>query len=395
MTAVTAQPPASTAPASSARSTDFLDGLRGLAAFYVMMHHLRYLLHEGYSDSHGMAGYTRIQKLEQYGMSIFRYGHEAVIFFFVLSGFVIHLRAAQGFKAKGAAATLGAGGYFYRRVRRLYPPLLFALLVTFAFDLWGMHLGFPIYSGQTHYSLINTTIIPDHRISTVFGNLAFVMDTTFQNHYIAVFGVDGPLWSLKYEWWFYASYPVFWWLARRSIGLATAVLSGLFVASFFPAIWPLELAREVFSMMLIWWMGALVAEIYVGRIALGLWRGAFLTLFLLPCMAMPMPLWMWGLGFSGLICLGLAWREGGGRLAVLARLEWLGAMSYTLYVCHFPLAVFMGGWLLSRSPTGEFPRSFVPVGVGALLILAFCYAAHFVVERPFTGPVRSKKAIAA
>jgi peptidoglycan/LPS O-acetylase OafA/YrhL len=313
----------------------------------------------------------------------------------VLSGFVIHLRAAQGFKVKGAAATLGAGGYFYRRIRRLYPPLLFALLVTFAFDRWGMHLGFPIYGGQTHYSLINETIVPDHRVSTLLGNLAFIMEEPPAQHYVPVFGVDGPLWSLKYEWWFYASYPIFWWMARRSIGLATAVLSGLFVASYFPAIWPLELAREVFSMMLIWWMGALVAEIYVGRIAVGLWRGAVLTLFLLPCLARPMPLWMWGLGFSGLICLGLGWRERGGKLAVLARLDWLGAMSYTLYVCHFPLAVFMGGWLLRRSPTGEFPRSFVPVGVGALLIVAFCYAAHFVVERPFTGPVRSKKRMAA
>ena len=36
-----------------------------------------------------------------YCFSLFRYGHEAVLFFFVLSGFVIHLRYARRMAEQG------------------------------------------------------------------------------------------------------------------------------------------------------------------------------------------------------------------------------------------------------------------------------------------------------
>src|ERR1700722_10771871 len=94
----TVPPPGGQKPAWDARSTLFLDGLRGLAALYVAMHHAFWLLQEGYTAGYlaHPAAYSRAQKIVALASSsIFRLGHEAVLFFFVLSGFVIHLRYAR------------------------------------------------------------------------------------------------------------------------------------------------------------------------------------------------------------------------------------------------------------------------------------------------------------
>src|SRR6516164_10849165 len=137
-----AEPPASTGStdggirASRARERRsrlaFLDGLRGLAAFYVMVGHARWLLWEGYSDGYKLhpERYSTMGKIIVHLLSAFRWGHEAVIFFFVLSGFVIHLRYAAGL-ANGSRDRFDFWPYFVRRARRLYPPLLAALAVTF------------------------------------------------------------------------------------------------------------------------------------------------------------------------------------------------------------------------------------------------------------------------
>ena len=84
----------------------FLDGLRGLAAFYVVVGHARWLLWEGYSEGFQKhpASYSAINKALAYFLSLFKYGNEAVLFFFVLSGFVIHLRYARRMAEQGAAA---------------------------------------------------------------------------------------------------------------------------------------------------------------------------------------------------------------------------------------------------------------------------------------------------
>src|SRR5436305_726448 len=62
-------------------STRFLDGMRGLAAFYVLMRHVTWVPN---SDDITPTWRTIHHALAH----VFRYGHMAVIFFFVLSGFV-------------------------------------------------------------------------------------------------------------------------------------------------------------------------------------------------------------------------------------------------------------------------------------------------------------------
>jgi peptidoglycan/LPS O-acetylase OafA/YrhL len=375
------------APALRARAHQsklaFLDGLRGLAAFYVMVGHARWLLWEGYSEGYRRHPdhYSLAGKVIVHAAVAFRWGHEAVIFFFVLSGFVIHLKYAKRVAAQGTAAVFDLGPYLYRRARRLYPPLIVALLVTLGLDLWGQHLQLATAHGTTLYDSINVNVGWNHRPITALRNLVFIMDP--------VFGSDGPLWSLNYEWYFYLLYPLVFLISRRSPHRATLLLIVLSAVGFAP-IWPRSWMwlRGVFQLMIVWWFGALLADRFAGR-----FRVRYATLSWLTPALLVVPFWRWdtfvrdiivGLGFTGLIAACFAALEKGRSLELLARLRPLGTMSYTLYVVHFPILVFMSGMLM-RSSGGRLPEHFGWVGAGIALCTALAYAAHFVVERPFTS----------
>jgi peptidoglycan/LPS O-acetylase OafA/YrhL len=361
----------------------FLDGLRGLAAFYVMVGHARWLLWEGYSEGFQKhpASYSAINKMLMYSFSLFKYGHEAVLFFFVLSGFVIHLRYAQRLAEQGTAARFDWLQFIWRRARRLYPPLLAAIGLSFILDSIGKTNGFSIYHQTTPYPVINANVVSHLDGVTLLGNLAFLMNT-----YVPVFGCNGPLWSLKYEWWFYMIYPAFWWISRRSILLATGLMAALFAASFFPALWPVRLLHDVFSMMLAWWLGALLADVFAGRIQ---WRWEWVAVasIFLAILTMPWKGYFHDLGvgfcFAALLACGFFLEERNVRLKLLEWLKPLGDMSYTLYVTHFPILVLAGGWLMSRSPKGTLPTHFGWVFCGMAVTMTVAYGLHFIVERPF------------
>jgi peptidoglycan/LPS O-acetylase OafA/YrhL len=373
------------ARAGSSSKLAALDGMRGLAACYVMLGHARWLLWEGYSEGylHHPDHYSSVGKLLVTMSAAFRWGHEAVIFFFVLSGFVIHLKYAQRLAAEGARGRFDPGGYAFRRARRLYPPLALAMFVTLVLDVLGKRLGLPTASGTTSYAMINANVGTDHRPITALRNLVFIMDP--------VFGSDGPLWSLGYEGYFYLLYPLVFLVARRAPRSATALVAAMSVVGFTP-IWPPSLfwLRGVFQLMIVWWLGALLAARYVEAppAAFARLRWLAVVLLLVPIKHGDPVLRdiAIGLGFVGLLSACLDQIERGRRpgwLATLERLRPVGAMSYTLYVLHFPILVFMSGCLMKRSG-GPLPEHFGWAAAGVMLSMLLAYALHFAVERPFT-----------
>ena len=377
------------------KSLAFLDGLRGLAALWVLLHHARWLLWEGWEnfarDAHA---YSALGRTFAYTLVPLRYGHEAVLFFFVLSGFVIHLGYAKRLAAEGKNARFDWPHYFIRRARRLYPPLVFAMLLTLALDAAGAAQGWSIYSSTTPYGLINTAIGHDHSTAVGLGNLAFLMQSWFP-----CWGSNGPLWSLHYEWWFYMLYPALWAVSRRSAKAAAFVVTLLFALSWLPgpdAGYTFFVAR-IFTALFTWWLGALLADTYAGRIRVR-WSALAPFALLLPVLPLALPMlarhwaplangWLpdtfYGLGFAGLFACCFALREHGRTLNFLGKLKPLGDMSYTLYIVHMPLLVFLSGWLMSRSPAGVLPRHFGWAAVGSLVCLFVAWLAHFVVEKPF------------
>lgn len=367
----------------------FLDGIRGIAAVYVMVGHARWLLWEGYLNfkSHPES-YSFVDTALMYLLSLFRFGHEFVLLFFVLSGFVIHFSYS---KKLGTATTyrLDWRQYFFRRLKRIYPPFLFALAFTFLLDQIGSYFGFSIYAGTTNYPSINTNVgNPNHEIPTLLGNLAFLY-----KEYFPVFGTNGPSWSLKFEWWFYMLYPAFFLLSRKHIYYSTALVIGLYVLTFYPALWKENFFREIFGSLICWWLGVVLAEVSTKRLNFNLIGFAAFTLvscglcYLLPQNSQNIDLRV-GLLFTAILALLLWMNQKRTSMKLLTMLKPLGDFSYTLYIIHFPILVLMSG-ILSKYLGGSLPTHSYYIFVGIAVCIFVAYMVHFIVEVPF---IKSKSA---
>lgn len=111
-------------------------------------------------------------------------GNDAVMVFFVLSGFVIAYVADQ------KETTLKA--YCISRLCRLYSVAAPALLLTVILDSLGSRMAPELYDGWWFRA--------DFPIWRVLANLCFVNELWFTS--IRPFS-NGPFWSLGYEFWYY------------------------------------------------------------------------------------------------------------------------------------------------------------------------------------------------
>ena len=83
----------------------FLDGLRGLAALYVLFFHV-------------FTKGDEVLSTNNFFLNFLRFGHEAVVMFIVLSGFVLTLPLI---KSKQLKIEDGEIGFIKRRARRILP----------------------------------------------------------------------------------------------------------------------------------------------------------------------------------------------------------------------------------------------------------------------------------
>jgi len=143
----------------------YLDLVRFLAALVVLLHHLSDLLFS--SD-----------------MRIFNIGHEAVVVFFVLSGYVISYSA----KVKD----YGCKEYFIARFSRIYSVAIPAIILTIILDYIGTTICRHCY--QDIYVALDYPVIRLLASITFTGELWFISILSFSNI---------PFWSIHYEVFFY------------------------------------------------------------------------------------------------------------------------------------------------------------------------------------------------
>ena len=104
-----------------------LDGLRGLAALFVVLHHVWLTV---WPLEYGLAPVGSAALLT----GVFAFGHFAVAVFIVLSGFCLTLPVARAGELRG-----GARRFFRRRARRILPPYYAALALSLL--LLGVAVG--------------------------------------------------------------------------------------------------------------------------------------------------------------------------------------------------------------------------------------------------------------
>lgn len=172
-----------------------LDYLRVIAANLVVLGHLRALL---FVDYHQLLPENQNISSKLFYL-VTSWGHEAVIIFFVLSGFLV-----GGTTVNQGAHRLRLTEYFIKRISRLSVPLIPALLLTWGIDFCLSYHHPEILQGQ-YFDLFNSgpNSAYDRSLKTFVGNVFFL-----QGIYVPTFGTNSPLWSLANEFWYYTIFPL-------------------------------------------------------------------------------------------------------------------------------------------------------------------------------------------
>lgn len=354
-------------------SLKVLDGLRGGAAAYVMIGHAIWLLAQpaGPAVARPWWGWVQV------GLAfLFRYGHEAVMLFFVLSGIVIHLRLAQSRAAGNLKFDVKT--YAWRRFTRIYPPLVGALLFTIAMDAVGRAVNPAFYSGAAPQADLNGILAQgNHSFITLVGNLTFA-----QTLLVPAFGTDQPLWSLSYEGFFYILYPLLFVPLYRRYGPRPAFAAGWALSAAGWALW-LVTGSNPWSWPAyfgLWLLGAAIAETIARRWPWPRWFGAAFAAALAGMAGMmllygKLPLSqsdvMWGVVFA-VIMLGLVTQPHPTRVVWLRRalemLHPLADQSYTLYLFHVPAFITASTLYLRFYPALPKHFGFTVLGIAAALV---------------------------
>ncbi len=356
-----------------------------------MVGHCRWLLWEGYQAGYltHPEAYSAFEKGLMYFLTLFKYGHQAVMVFFVLSGFVIHLRYSKLIKQEGMGAQFDFWAFFGRRLKRIYPAMLISIGVAYILYLVGTQLLLTTYTNNFPDKVVQLHLYGRYDWLTLVRNLLFLEKL---NPYWDVWGNNGPLWSLALEWWFYMMYPILFYCTRRGIWLSCLVVVSAFAVSQYA----LQQDSTFFlfavgKYLLVWWMGALLADTYTGRLNIPYWAwasGAILLPiaiddnFITQNLVVGLP--FIGVAYAGLLGAGLYWQQRGGRIPLPGWLNWLGKTSYSLYIIHMPVLVFLAGAVVKYAHQDkQMPPHFGWILPGVLISMLAGYLIYLVGEKPF------------
>ncbi|HKP61993.1 MAG TPA: acyltransferase [Polyangiales bacterium] len=294
---------------------------RGVAALAVCSSHLRSFLLLDWADV------TQRGPLAAALYVATGFSHQAVIVFFVLSGFLVGGNAMKSFMD----GQWSFREYWLRRLTRLWIVLLPALILTAVWNGVLHHIDVPPYANEVR-TFIGT---PDYGPAAFLGNLAFL-----QTILVPTYGNNGPLWSLANEFWYYVLFPLALsaWFGR---GYTRVLWAGAAIAIAACLPW------EIVSLGTIWLMG--VAAFRVAQLAtnvrpgyLLLWRalglaavgGALVAIKLNHALGTDYTL---GAAFAAALP-SLVVRTSH-NLAYTKLTRAAAEVSYTLYLVHYPALV--------------------------------------------------------
>jgi peptidoglycan/LPS O-acetylase OafA/YrhL len=300
---------------------------------------------------------------------LFTYGAIAVSFFFFLSGFVLSYNYNTREKLNG---------FFGKRLARLYPIYLLTFLVVVA-TKWL--LGLPV--GETWVGALH-----------LLGLQAWVPGYSLEYNF--------PSWSISVEFFFYAMFPVlFWLLSKLKWKTFVAVCSGIVVLGWVQHILTLELIydpnRFFLDQLILYFplfhFSTFVAGFLCGRfverlrllgindmwfsIAAAVGIGAFVVL-----LSFDNPFRAYGhnggmILIFALICFGLALDQRFFTpLFGSKSLLFLGDISYGIYMWQFPVFLWVSHFFQTDKLSG------VEFTVYVFLLISIAAISFYFIEKP-------------
>ena len=368
-------------PAEKAGHLLFLDGLRALAALFVVIHH-SWL--EIWPPMYHRAPVGPMAKASGWLL----YGHFAVALFIVLSGFSLMLSVTRN----GGLLRGGARTFYLRRARRILPPYYFALILSAI-------LGLTLVSQKTgtHWDIS----LP------VYPKAFLVRVLLLQDLYNDSYTINHAFWSIAVECQYYLFFPLLVWGWRKIGGLPTAAAA---FALSFAALKTIHYDRihpALFPFFALFAFGMLAETICFDERKF--WRKlrdnvpwlalavvfAPLTFRLLTTRFYELADYPFGLAcLSLLVAVGRS-PEGKIRAALSWRpLVWIGGFSYSLYLIHAPLIQLFWQYILRPLRLSENVTFLLLAFLGTPLFVAVAYGFYWFCERPYLTPALKKAAIA-
>jgi len=329
-----------------------LDGLRGVAAILVVIYHL----FEAYFPV--PANHPE------------HHGYLAVDFFFLLSGFVV------GYAYDDRWQRMTVLQFFKIRLVRLHPLVILGVIIGvigFWFD--------PFTNGMQHTSvlkligvmLISFTLLPSPDV----------------RGWNETHPLDGPCWSLLQE---YIANIIYALIGRKMSKWALGAL--VFISAItliWVATWRGDLGTgwgydtfwiAVVRMMFPFFAGLLLYRI--GKVVHV--PNAYLVCSLLLIILFFMPTFKHNgiyeasciiIGFPVIIAIGAGGTVSGGWAKVC---NFLGAISYPIYITHYPFIYIYTAWVATKKPS---PQQIMPVAIGLfVLFIVLAYAALKLYDEP-------------
>ena len=265
--------------------------------------------------------------------------YSAVAFFFVLSGFVLHLSLQRR-----PIAISTVTGFLVKRVFRLYPLFFISLLVA------GLALTQPSIATNPFVagSAYTAATVLDQNHADGF---QWLMQLTLISPWTDNTFVNPPMWTLAAEMRISLLFPFLSFLTRKLESRGLLLLTfALFLVSPFLA----RFTIPTLAMVPLFFLGVVIAEwVRLGK-GTELWLPALLTGIALYGVApwvgsqtqgLTAHLYVAGWG-GGLVILALTACQRLSSLLGHPRLRFLGECSYGVYILHFPFIL----WLVCRDP---------------------------------------------
>jgi peptidoglycan/LPS O-acetylase OafA/YrhL len=364
----------------TASFSEILNICRWLAAFLVVIAHVRHLIFVELS----LVKHPTLFIKGIYFVTGF--GHEAVVIFFVISGYLV---GGLTF-AKWKASKPDLVPYAAARLSRIYTVYIPALFVGGLLDFIGLHWinASALYTNSLQYhSSMNYEVAATLNAKVFFGNLMMLQGVSVDR-----FGSNAPLWSLANEWWYYCIFALAGCaLLLRGKSRWIYMACAIFIIVCLPVGLTLWFAVWLLGVFVALWsnsqkaipppyigFAALIAALVISRLSHNVDSpsGAaaeyinFLKDFLFGAA------FMFFVVSASRMNMALPWP---------AIQKTLAEFSYTTYLFHFPVMVFIIaaahqylGFEIQVQPKSE--SLAIAVGV-VVAIYACCYFAYFLFER--------------
>ena len=358
-----------------------VDALRGIAALGVVLYH-------AIDKSDKVLPANSLRYPMKFIQFLSSFGYIGVFLFFVISGFCIHLQWCRS-RSINEQGSVAFGKFWKRRIRRLYPPYLIALVLFVS--LTALSIGFSVSRFSIYDLAMHLLMLHNLDPRTCYS-------------------INGVFWTLAIEEQLYLAYFLLLFLRKRwgwAVTLMVCLLARAAWMTFSHVVWlksgvGVPVPEGAASHWFTWALGAIAVEAWFGLVKLPRWTRdlRIATFLIVSASAMAyfgssipkdtfwhISSWfllhpLWGIGFFIVLNRAVLAEDGWIRELKLPSLisvfATLGVFSYSIYLTHE--LTIMQSWRFVNPAAWQMQNVFL-ITIPATIVFAWVF--FWFCERPF------------